>query len=484
MNYNFPSGFFFCLAATSLVSCTGNEFNGETKSRPNILLIMADDLGWSDVGFTGNTIVKTPNLDNLVNQGVQFNHFYSGAPLSSPTRASVLTGRNPFRTGVYSANVGILRPEEIALPEILHDNGYSTGHFGKWHLGTLTYTEVDANRGRPGNTALYNPPSMHGYDYCFVTESKVPTYDPMIQPSKNDGKFWDYIQDKSSAKAYGTSYWDIDGNKVTENLNGDDSRCMVDRVLPFIEASVSSGKPFFGVVWFHAPHLPCVASPEYAQMYKDLPLEERNYFGCISAMDEQIGRIVQYLKDNGLYDNTIITFCSDNGPELETPGTAGNFIGKKRSLHEGGIRVPSFIIWPSHFKAGSSVEECCSTCDYLPTLLEALNIEYPDKNRYLDGQSVLPLLEGREFKRTKPLTLCNANQGAYVEGFTKLYFCDGVYELYDLEKDPYESTDIAADNPEVLKHMIEGLNEQLASFESSFRGAEYGVASYEKVGQK
>jgi len=445
---------------------------------------MADDLGWGDLGFIGNPTVKTPNLDSLVCQGIEFNHFYAGAPLSSPTRASVLTGRNPFRTGVYSANVGILRPEEITLPEILHDNGYSTGHFGKWHLGTLTYSEVDANRGRPGNTALYNPPALHGYDCCFVTESKVPTYDPMIQPDENDGKFWDYIKDKSSARQYGTAYWDIDGNKVADNLDGDDSRCIVDRVLPFIESSMEKGNPFFGVVWFHAPHLPCVAGPEHAGLYEGLPVDERNYFGCISAMDEQIGRLVKYLNDNGLYDDTIITFCSDNGPELNTPGSAGNFIGKKRSLHEGGIRVPSFIIWPSHFEAGMSVDQCCSTCDYLPTLLDILDIEYPDKDRFIDGQSVLPLLNGEEFIRTKPLAFCNAKQGAYVEGMTKLYFCDGEYELYDLENDPFERVDISAGNHELLEKMKASLKEQLASFENSFRGAEYGTASYAKVGQK
>ena len=320
MIHYLPTGLSCCLAVSSLLSCTDKKPNGDSQPRPNILLIMADDLGWSDVGFTGNPIVQTPNLDSLVRQGIEFNHFYAGAPLSSPTRASVLTGRNPFRTGVYSANVGILRPEEITLPEILHDNGYSTGHFGKWHLGTLTYSEVDANRGRPGNTALYNPPALHGYDCCFVTESKVPTYDPMIQPENNDGKFWDFIKDKSSARPYGTSYWDIDGNKVTDNLEGDDSRCIMDRVLPFIESSVDKGNPFLGVIWFHAPHLPCVADPEYVSLYGDLPVDERNYFGCISAMDGQIGRLVEYLRDNGLYDNTIRTFCSDNGPAgpLET----------------------------------------------------------------------------------------------------------------------------------------------------------------------
>ena len=168
----------------------------QTAKLPNIILVMADDMGWGDVGFNGNQIIKTPCLDRLAAEGVRMDRFYSAGPLSSPTRASVLTGRNPFRTGVFSANEGILRPEEITLPELLKQAGYTTGHFGKWHLGTLTCKEIDANRGRPENEHLYNPPAWHGYDVAFVTESKVPTFDPMLKPQTNNGRFWDYIQDK------------------------------------------------------------------------------------------------------------------------------------------------------------------------------------------------------------------------------------------------------------------------------------------------
>lgn len=116
----------------------------QSINQPNIILIMADDLGWGDVGFNGNKVIRTPVLDGLASKGVKMERFYSAGPLSSPTRASVLTGRNPFRTGVFSANEGILRPEEITLPELLKTAGYQTGHFGKWHLGTLTATEMDA----------------------------------------------------------------------------------------------------------------------------------------------------------------------------------------------------------------------------------------------------------------------------------------------------------------------------------------------------
>ena len=221
-------------------------FAAEAQNKPNIILLMADDLGWGDTGYNGNPIIKTPNLDIMASEGIRFNRFYSASSVCSPTRASVLTGRNPNRMGVFTANVGILRPEEVTLPELLKEEGYSTGHFGKWHLGTLTQTEKDANRGKPGNTKEYNPPSLHGYNAAFVTESKVPTWDPMKKPvgrSKQAG--WDYIKDGEPYEPFGTHYWDINGNKVTENLDGDDSRVIMDRVIPFIEKSISDKSPFF-----------------------------------------------------------------------------------------------------------------------------------------------------------------------------------------------------------------------------------------------
>lgn len=454
----------------------------QTTKQPNIILIMADDLGWGDVGFNGNKIIRTPVLDKLASEGVKMERFYSAGPLSSPTRASVLTGRNPFRTGVFSANEGILRPEEITLPELLKAAGYQTGHFGKWHLGTLTATETDANRGRPENKHLYNPPVLHGYDVAFVTESKVPTFDPMVKPRENNGRFWDYMQEKETALSYGTAYWDINGNRETEGLTGDDSRIIIDRVLPFIDRSVTEEKPFFSVVWFHTPHLPCVAGPEHAALYRNYPLEERNYYGCITAMDEQIGRLVSFLKNRQVYENTIILFCSDNGPELNTPGTAGDYKGKKRSLHEGGIRVPALMVWPDRIKTPLVLKEPCSTSDYLPSLLDITGIAYPT-GRELDGESFWSLIAGKAQAKKKELVFCSGHQGAVIEGNYKLYYSEGQYELYDIEDDPYEKHSLAEQLPDITKRLRKVLSVQLESYESSFFGKEYGRESYDKVGQ-
>lgn len=449
--------------------------------RPNVILIMADDLGWGDVGFNGNTIIQTPYMDELAAEGTVFEQFYAAAPLSSPTRASVMTGRNAYRTGVFSPNVGILRPEERTLPEILKDNGYTTGHFGKWHLGTLTDKEVDANRGRPENSHLLNPPSEHGYDDAFVTESKVPTYDPMLQPVKNDWRFWDYLTEYEEGREYGTYYWDINGNKVTEGLRGDDSRIIIDRVLPFIDQSVNNEKPFLATVWFHAPHLPCVAGPEHAALYAEMSIDERNYYGCISAMDEQMGRLVRFLKNKGVYDNTIILFCSDNGPELNTPGSAGTLRGKKRSLYEGGIKVPAFMVWGDKHLPDKIIQPC-STSDYLPTLLDIANIQ--DEDLYeLDGESFWKFFDSKEAERKNPLVFCSDNQGAVITSQFKLYSLEGDYELYDLKNDPDEHHDVSSIYPQQVKELSVYLIQQMKAYKSSFNGDEYGTVSVNRMNQ-
>lgn len=451
------------------------------QSLPNIILIMADDLGWGDVGFNGNTIIKTPYLDSLASEGLIFDRFYSACAVSSPTRASVLTGRNPFRMGVFHANVGILRPEEVTLPELLRQKGYMTGHFGKWHLGTLTCRERDANRGRKGNSKEYNPPIEHGYTEAFVTESKVPTYDPMRKPTDCDGRFWDYLPTEEVGLPYGTAYWTISGEKETENLSGDDSQVIMDRVLPFMKRSQESNRPFFSVLWFHTPHLPCVAGPEYASIYANFSKNERNYYGCITAMDKQIGRLVSFLKEQGLYENTIICFCSDNGPEVGTPGTAANLRGRKRDLYEGGIRVPAFMVWPSRLEGGKRTSQIAITSDYLPTFSELLAL--PPVPYQLDGESLLPLLQGKE-GRKRPLVFLFQQQGVVMEQNHKLIYRNGKYELYNILNDPSEDYNIADTHLQEVKRLEKILTDAISQYHRSFNGCEYGTVSVDRLGQQ
>ncbi len=465
--------------------CGVNVANAQNSvDKPNVILIMCDDLGWGDVGFNGNKVIKTPHLDRMAADGLQLNRFYSACAVSSPTRFSCLTGRNPFRSGIFGANEGILRPEEITITELLKDEGYKTGHFGKWHLGTLTHTQSDANRARVGNIKEYNPPSQHGYDVAFVTESKVPTWDPMKAPAIENvpATGWNYIKEGEASKPYGTYYWDIDGNMVTDNLGGDNSRVIMDRVIPFIDDSDEN--PFFAVVWFHTPHKPCVAGPEHAAMYEQYSEDFKNYAGCVTAMDEQIGRLRSFLKEKGLDENTMIWFCSDNGPENcaeNGGGVTGGFKGRKRSLYEGGVRVPSLVVWPAVVKQGRKSDFPSVTNDYLPTIASAVGIASENLKYKIDGINLMPLLEGNVKKRDKAIVLINAGQATYTDNDYKLYIKNEIQELYNIKKDPFEQNPIT--DPAMLNDYITKLKSEIGDYERSFKGEEYGTESYTRMGQ-
>ncbi len=457
--------------------------------RPNVILLMADDLGWGDVGFNGNTLIKTPNLDQMARDGVKFERFYAASAVSSPTRASVLTGRNPYRTGVFHANVGILRPEEVTIPELLKAEGYATGHFGKWHLGTMTDSERDANRGKVGNTKDFNTPSLHGYDVAFATESKVPTWDPMKRPivespeaAKKLGRGWVALKEGDKYEEYGTHYWDINNEKVTDNLDGDDSRVIMDRVLPFIDKSLDKRDNFCAVVWFHAPHLPCVAGPEYAAMYKGEKQDMQNFAGCITAMDEQIGRLRKFLQERGVEEDTMIWFCSDNGPEGGV-GVTGGFKGRKRSLYEGGVRVPGILLWGGGVKRPMVSDFPCVTTDYLPTIAAAVGVDKSKMTNELDGINLLPMLQGKELVREKPIVTVLQDQISITRGSDKLYClpAEGRYERYDLSADKFEKSGVAAT---VEDADYETMLEIFAHYKGSFDGDEYGTASVERMNQK
>jgi len=456
--------------------------------RPNIILCMADDLGWGSVGYNGSEVIATPHLDAMAREGVRFDRFYSAAPVCSPTRASCLTGRHPYRTGVFTANAGILRPEEQTIAEVLKAHGYATGHFGKWHLGTLSATEKDSNRGGPKHPELFNPPWQHGFDVCFSTEAKVPTCDPMKRPAAFDDegaslKFgWPRMEDDETGLAYGTAYWNEEGERVSDDLDGDDSRLIMDRALTFIESAASEERPFLAVIWFHAPHLPCVATKEYAAMYAQLGFEMQQYAGCITALDAQVGRLRTVLKELSIADETMLWFCSDNGPERGTPGETGGFRERKRSLHEGGVRVPGLLVWPGKgYRA--VVDTPVVTSDYLPTILEALEIELEEGSGDLDGVSILPLFEGRAIERPAPIGFVSGNQIAWSGDRFKYYRKDGEEALFDLTQDAHEERDLSAAHPDLVEEMRARHATWMRELQASFEGEHYGTTSFERLGQ-
>ncbi|TWT75435.1 Arylsulfatase [Allorhodopirellula solitaria] len=456
----------------------GTSRGEEPVQPPNIILMMADDLGWGDLkSFRPESPIHTPHLDEMAASGITFDRFYAAAPVCSPTRGSCLTGRHPFRYGIYFANTGQLKTEELTLAELLQKQGYKTGHFGKWHLGTLTTTEKDANRGGPKSTEVYSPPWENGFDTCFSTESKVPTWDPMRKPKTGPTKIgWDSLGADEEDAPYGTYYWNERGEKVTDNLDGDDSRVLMDRAVPFVKQAAGEKKPFFAVIWFHTPHLPVVAGPKYAKMYSQYDLHERNYYGCVTAMDDQIGRLRKTLADAGVTDNTMLWFCSDNGPEgnAKSPGSAGDFRGRKRSLYEGGVRVPGILQWPSQVKPGRVTSFPAVTSDYLPTILDTLSVQYAGA-RPLDGISLLPVLQGTQSERTEPIGFQSRNQVAWTTNRYKLFSGNGgkTLELYDLLNDPSEQNDLSSSHPEIVARLWDEFRQWQSSCQESDQGSDY-----------
>jgi arylsulfatase A-like enzyme len=487
-------------ASAALPGCVSRQKTA--AERPNIILVMADDLGWGDTGYNGNPVVKTPVLDDMARKGIRFDRFYSGAPLCSPTRGSCLTGRHPYRYGIFWANSGHMKKEEITLAEALKSSGYTTGHFGKWHVGTLTKTEKDSNRGgRPENIKHFSPPWENGFDQSFCTEARTATWDPLIRP-KHLGKdhevryhkgkpfhvWWDPVKEGEETVSLGLSYWE-NGKKVTEPLRGDDSRIIMDRAIPFIQNAVKQKQPFLTVIWFHTPHFPVVAGPEYTKHYKEHDKLSQHYFGCITAMDEQIGRLRKELRTLGAAENTMLWFCSDNGPEgtaEQYPSTAGPFRGRKRDLLEGGIRVPAILEWPSKIKSGLVTDLPCCTSDYFPTVMDILGLKLPGQVQPVDGVSLAPLIAGKMRLRPRPIGFesrnprsdadpVTRNRLALIDNRYKLlrYGDESEWELYDLIEDPGETKNLASEYPKVLERMRKALLEWRASCARSLAGADY-----------
>ncbi len=440
--------------------------------KQNIILLMADDLGYGDTGFNGNKIIKTPYLDAMANEGVVMTNFHAASPVCSPTRGSVLTGRHAFRYGIFHANTAHLPKEEITLAELLKEAGYNTGHFGKWHLGTLS-KEFSA-KGRKRNASVnYSPPAWHGYDESFVTESAVQTWNPSEGTRAKNNPFW------------------LNGvalDPQDPSLDGGASRVVMDRALEFVNKSAKTNEPFFMVVWFHAPHAPVIAGPKYLAMYPNQG-EAAHYYGSITEMDEQVGRLRERLKQLNLTNNTFISFTSDNGPEGKKAagrfaGTSGDLRGRKRSLFEGGVRVPTLMLHPSKIPAGKHIDTASSTLDYLPTVLALTEQTYPS-NRPIDGSNLLSVLTHQsELQRNIPFY--HSNKLALIKNGYKLLVSEKDFsneQLYLLNDDISESTNIASANPEVVSNMKKVIKDFSLSARKSHSGEDYeNKADFKPVG--
>ena len=257
-------------------------------------------------------------------------------------------------------------------------------------------------------------------------------------------------------------------------IGGDDSKLIMDQALPFITQAAASRTPFLAVIWFHAPHKPVVSAAPYTDGYSN----NKDYYGCLTALDQQLGRLRQTLSQLGVSDGTMLWYCSDNGPEGSdsAPGRTKGLRGRKRSLYEGGVRVPGLLVWPELIKEGRIVSLPCSTSDYLPTVLDALGYQLPvAERRPYDGVSLLPVIRENLMHRPQPLGFESRDQVALTDNQYKIYSKDQgkTYELYDLIADPSESKNLAAHHPDVLHHMRRTIDQWRQSCRNSANGSDY-----------
>jgi arylsulfatase A-like enzyme len=473
------------LVATLLASCAPTHPAAavdQPPPRPNFILCMADDQGWGDVAYNGHPVLKTSVLDEMAATALRLDRFYAAHPVCSPTRGSVLTGRNPNRFACFSWG-HTLRPQEVTLAEVLKDAGYATGHFGKWHLGTVRADDPVS----PGNS---------GFDE-WVSSPNFFENDPLLSHR----------------------------GKVVET-HGESSEVTVRAALEFIRTQAQARRPFLAVVWFGNPHLPHVATEELRALYPDSTPPEQNYYGEITGIDRAMGLLRTELRNLGVAGNTLLWYTSDNGQQGRTVGSSGGLRGAKASVWEGGLRVPGLIEWPARIRAPRRSDVPAQTSDIYPTLLQLAGAK-ADHQPPLDGISLVPLIDGTMTERTRPmgfwvyqargLALQSRSEleqqrdeqtgaapptparpltpearlerpfspddrpghATWIDGDWKLHRIPGRgdggfrYELYNLKEDAPETTDVAAAHADRVVKMQRDLEDWQRSVVQSLNGADY-----------
>lgn len=395
---------------------------GAASRPPNIILFLADDLGYGDLGCYGHPVIKTPHLDAFARQGVRLTQAYAASAVCSPSRSALLTGRTPHRNGVYTwiaeGSEVHLRRSEVTLPTLLRRAGYATAHSGKWHLNGLF--------NHPGQPQ----PGDHGYDWWLATQNNAaPSHENPVNFARN--------------------------GQAVGRLEGYSAPLVAQEAITWLREKRDPAKPFFLAVWTHEPHYPIKSDPRFKALYPDLNDDvQREHHANVTQMDHAFGELMRALDEQKLTDTTFVFFTSDNGPEgdgIKTPGrgSSGGLRGRKRDLHEGGIRVPGIARWPGRIPAGTTSDVPVIGSDLFPTML-ALGGVTPPVDRVLDGVDVRAVLEGRAPRVERPQPLFwrlhmapNAKVAMRVDDWKILANAELTeFELYDLKRDPRETTDL------------------------------------------
>lgn len=420
------------LGVSSMVPAKSNN------NKPNILLILVDDLGYGDLSSYGAEDLKTPNIDLLMKNGIRFNQFYANCPVCSPTRASIMTGRYPDLVGVPGVirtqphgNFGYLDPEAVMLPTMLKKAGYHTSIIGKWHLGLESP----------------NKPNERGYDlfHGFLGDMMDDYYTHLREGHNFMRKNDQEIHPKGHATDL-FSKWAID----------------------VIEEQSKTDNPFFMYLAYNAPHTPIQPPEDWLEKVKkrEKGIDEKRakLVALIEHLDEGIGKVIRSLKKNGVADNTLVIFTSDNGGQVNVGANNGPLAGGKQNMFEGGIKVPMCAVWPGQIKKGSTSEQVAITMDLFPTLCDAagVRISHP-----IEGRSILPALKGQDQDFSDRTLLWVRREGwgyggrdYYAVRYQNFKLLQNTpYEkmrLFDLERDPKEEYPLDKDHP-----MFDQLNDVL-----------------------
>ncbi len=435
----------------------------DKKKKPNIIFILTDDQGYGDMGILGHPYMKTPNIDRLAKEGTRFTQFYANATVCAPSRVALMTGQFPARNNVhhiyfneqFERSHGVphfLDPDVLTVADVMKRAGYVTAHIGKFHLEGMD---------------ISSPPDRYGFDYSLVAElaSQSPIYRKRFN-SPPDGS-------------------------VTPDSISASSRWIIEDGIDFIEKHKNDDQPFYLNLWTLVPHTPLNPTAEELAVYDDLETKPedfiswmkdyvagadsineqmKTYCASMTSLDAAIGKLLTYLDQNGLAENTLIFFSSDQGPEnyggTYNPGMGSTwmFRARKRSMYEGGVRVPAIVRWPDHVPAGRVSGSVWSGVDWLPTLAKLTGVELPSYQS--DGEDVSDILYGSKREHKKPLfwewkfdiagsVKYRPPQLAVRKGDWK-YFCnpDGSKEeLYNLIEDPGELNNQANQYPDIAKEL-------------------------------
>lgn len=433
------------------ISCKSKKTEITEKRKPNIIFILADDLGYGDLGFNGQDKIKTPVLDNMASEGIVFTRHYAGSAVCGPSRASLMTGMHTGASSVrenpkwtHSGQPVDMSLSDVTVAEELKRANYNTGIIGKWGLAE------NLEEGKP---------NLQGFDY-----------------------FYGFNRHKNAHHYYPENIWEneafipVKGNVTQDKIGQYSQDLFTNKALAFLE-NQSSDKPFFLYLAYTIPHFELTIPEEEKKQYKGLnwPLRKMKmghyrhdenghvtYASMVSRLDKDVGKVLDKLKALGVDDNTLVIFTSDNGHEYDNLkneffNSNGDFRGKKRDLYEGGIRMPFVARWPNKIKAGSTTDHMSAFWDFLPTACEIAGVK---PTAEINGISYLPALTNARNAQKKHDYLYwefNEKQGP-IQALSKddwklVYFVNKRYELYNLKNDPSELNEISEQHPEVLKQM-------------------------------